>query len=144
MECILQEIESSKEAVVLKRFDFSYIKMTEIRAETLKSLSRLEEFSTNYKAKLTSAQLRTIFTEIIERKEENKLKVLRLPGNRLSELRPHLVAAAMEKLVTIDVEATHISDLAREIFRKERVFFNFDLGIKNKKKILHPFFRCNF
>ena len=132
MECILQEIESSKEAVVLKRFDFSDITMTGIRAETLKSISRLEEFSTNYKAKLSTGQLRTIFTEIVERKEENKLKVLRVSGNRLSELRPHLVAAVMETLVTIEVEATHISDLAEEIFRKERVFFNFDLGLQNK------------
>ena len=134
MECILQEIGSSKEAVVLKRFDFSNITMTGICPETLKSLCSLEEFTTNYEAKLTSVQLRTIFTEILERKEENKLQVLGVSGNPLSELRPHLVAAAMEKLVTIDVEATHISDLAEEIFKKERVFFNLNLWFQNSNK----------
>ena len=77
MESILQELESNEEAVVLKRVDFSDIRMTEIRAETLKSLSKLVEFSTNSKAKLTSLQLRTIFTEIVERQEGNKLEVLK-------------------------------------------------------------------
>ena len=131
MECILREIESSEEAVVLKRFDFSNMRMTGIHPDTLKALSRLEEFITNYEAKLTSVQLRTIFTEIVERREENKLEVLGVSGNKLSELRPHLVAAAMEKLVTIDVEATHISELAKEIFKKERVSFDFNLRLQN-------------
>ena len=131
MECILREIESSEEAVVLKRFDFSNMRMTGIHPDTLKALSRLEEFTTNYEAKLTSVQLRTIFTEIVERREENKLEVLGVSGNKLSELRPHLVAAAMEKLVTIDVEATHISELAKEIFKKERVSFDFNLRLQN-------------
>ena len=130
MECILQEIESSKEAV-LRQVDFSDIRMTGIRAELLKNVTRLEEFTTNYEAKLTSVQLRTIFTEIVERREENKLEVLGVSGNKLSELRPHLVAAAMEKLVTIDVEATHISELAKEIFKKERVSFDFNLRLQN-------------
>ena len=48
--------------------------------------------------------------------------MLKLPQNNLSELRSqrHLVAAAVEKLVTVDLEATHITGLAEEIFRKER------------------------
>ena len=61
MECILQELESSEEAVVLRKVDFSDIRMVGIRAETLKSLTRLMEFSTNSKAKLTSVQLRKVF-----------------------------------------------------------------------------------
>ena len=75
MECILQELESSEEEIILKRVDFSNIKLCAIRAETLKSLTRLEEFTTNFEAKLTRNQLTTIFTEIVERGEENKLNV---------------------------------------------------------------------
>ena len=71
-----------------------------------------------------TTSLRTILTEIVERKEGNKLEVLKIPGNPLSDLSPHLVAAALEKLVTIDVAATSIDDQAGEIFRKERVLFN--------------------
>ena len=131
MECILQEIEASKEALILRRVDFSYITMTGIRAELLKYVTRLEEFTTNSVAKLSPVQLSTIFTEIVER-EENQLRVLAVPGNRLSGLRPQLVAAAVEKLVTIDLEATHITDtdLAVEILRKERAHLIFVIGVQ--------------
>ena len=118
MECILQEIESSKEAV-LRQVDFSDIRMTGIRAELLKNVTRLEEFTTDSEAKLTRDQLRIIFTEIVEN-ERNQLRVLKVPGNNLSGLRPGLVAAAVEKLVRVDLEATSITDLAGEIFSKER------------------------
>ena len=118
MECILQEIESSKEAV-LRQVDFSDIRMTGIRAELLKNVARLEEFTTDSEAKLTRDQLRIIFTEIVEN-ERNQLRVLKVPGNNLSGLRPGLVAAAVEKLVRVDLEATTITDLAGEIFSKER------------------------
>ena len=118
MECILQEIESSKEAV-LRQVDFSDIRMTGIRAELLKNVTRLEEFTTDSEAKLTRDQLRIIFTEIVEN-ERNQLRVLKVPGNNLSGLRPGLVAAAVEKLVRVDLEATTITDLAGEIFSKER------------------------
>ena len=118
MECILQEIESSKEAV-LRQVDFSDIRMTGIRAELLKNVTRLEEFTTDSEAKLTRDQLRIIFTEIVEN-ERNQLRVLKVPGNNLSGLRPGLVAAAVEKLVRVDLEATAITDLAGEIFSKER------------------------
>ena len=118
MECILQEIESSKEAV-LRQVDFSDIRMTGIRAELLKNVTRLEEFTTDSEAKLTRDQLRIIFTEIVEN-ERNQLRVLKVPGNNLSGLRPGLVAAAVEKLVSVDLEATTITDLAGEIFSKER------------------------
>ena len=118
MECILQEIESSKEAV-LRQVDFSDIRMTGIRAELLKNVTRLEEFTTDSEAKLTRDQLRIIFTEIVEN-ERNQLRVLKVPGNNLSGLRPGLVAAAVEKLVRVDLEATSITDLAGEIFNKER------------------------
>ena len=118
MECILQEIESSKEAV-LRQVDFSDIRMTGIRAELLKNVTRLEEFTTDSEAKLTRDQLRIIFTEIVEN-ERNQLRVLKVPGNNLSGLRPGLVAAAVEKLVSVDLEATSITDLAGEIFNKER------------------------
>ena len=118
MECILQEIESSKEAV-LRQVDFSDIRMTGIRAELLKNVTRLEEFTTDSEAKLTRDQLRIIFTEIVEN-ERNQLRVLKVPGNNLSGLRPGLVAAAVEKLVRVDLEATSITDLAAEIFSKER------------------------
>ena len=58
---------------------------------------------------------------------------LKVPGNKLSGLKPHLVAAAVEKLVTVDLEATHISDtnLAVEIFRKEGAHLMFVWGSKN-------------
>ena len=118
MECILQEIESSKEAV-LRQVDISDIRMTGIRAELLKNVTRLEEFTTDSEAKLTRDQLRIIFTEIVEN-ERNQLRVLKVPGNNLSGLRPGLVAAAVEKLVRVDLEATSITDLAGEIFSKER------------------------
>ena len=118
MECILQEIESSKEAVI-RQVDFSDIRMTGIRAELLKNVTRLEEFTTDSEAKLTRDQLRIIFTEIVEN-ERNQLRVLKVPGNNLSGLRPGLVAAAVEKLVRVDLEATSITDLAGEIFSKER------------------------
>ena len=131
MECILQELESSEEEIILKRVDFSNIRLCGLRAETLKSLTRLEEFTANSEAKLTGHQLRTIFTEIVEGREEINLKVLKIPGNPLVtdtwSLSSGLVAAAVERLVTIDVEATHISDLAEEIFKKETVFFNSNL-----------------
>ena len=68
MECILQELESSEEAVVLRKVDFSDIRMVGIHAETLKSLTRLIEFSTNSKAKLTSVQLRKVFIEFTSAK----------------------------------------------------------------------------
>ena len=120
MECILQELESSEEEdFVLKRVDFSNIKLCAIRAETLKSLTRLEEFTADSEAKLTRDQLRIIFTEIVEN-ERNQLRVLKVPGNNLSGLRPGLVAAAVEKLVRVDLEATSITDLAGEIFSKQR------------------------
>ena len=126
MECILQEIESSKEAV-LRQVDFSDIRMTGIRAELLKNVTRLEEFTTDSEAKLTRDQLRIIFTEIVEN-ERNQLRVLKVPGNNLSGLRPGLVAAAVEKLVRVDLEATTITDLAGEIFSKERAHSMFVWG----------------
>ena len=135
MEFILQEIEASEEGLILRRVDLSNITMREIRADLLKYVTRLQEFTTNSEARLSTDQLRTIFTEIVER-EDIQLRVLKVPGNKLVGLKPHLVAAAVEKLVSLDLEATHITDtnLALEIFRKERAHLMFIWGPNNVLK----------
>ena len=76
MECILQEIEASNEALILRRVDLSNIRMRGIRADLLKNVTRLQEFTTNSEARLSTVQLRTIFTEIVVR-EDNQLRVLK-------------------------------------------------------------------